>query len=437
MSGTRVDGPAGSLVLVEENHDLPLVRVQVAVRVGGGDDPAERDGLANYAAELMGRGAGGRTRAELDAAFDALGTSLDASTDYDGVTFDLTVLAEKLEPALVLLADVILRPDFPRAEADKLRRELFASLDELRDDDGSLVRRFFTRALYGAHPYGRTVLGTEASIGALSLEEARAWHQRALAGAQVIFGVAGDVEAAAAADAIARHFATLPAGGGEPGARPAPARRKGMRLTLVDKPERTQSQILLGQPAPRWHDPDFLALQVATTAFGGTFTARLMDEVRSKRGLSYGASARVGQGRGAKALVAHVFPSLEQTPETLALVLRLWQQWVTEGVTEREVEFARGYLAKSFAFSVATPEDRLELRTALELAGMPRDFADTFAARVSKVERADAARALASHLSPRDLEIAIVSTADELRPALERAGLLDGVTVDVVAYDSY
>jgi zinc protease len=176
---------------------------------------------------------------------------------------------------------------------------------------------------------------------------------------------------------------------------------------------------------------------VATTAFGGTFTARLMDEVRSKRGLSYGASARVGQGRGAKALVAHVFPSLEQTPETLALVLKLWRDWVDDGVTEREVEFARGYLAKSFAFSVATPDDRLELRTGLELAGMPRDFADTFAARVSKIERADAVRALTTHLSSRDLEIAIVSTADALLPKLDEAKLLDGVTVDVVPYDRY
>ena len=436
MSATRVDGPAGSLVLVEENHDLPLVRVQVAVRVGAGDDPAELDGLTNFASELMSRGAGGRTRAEIDAAFDALGTSLDAGSDYDGVTFDLVVLKEKLEPALTLLADVMLRPDFPGDEADKLKRELAAHLDELRDDDGSLARRYFTRALYGTHPYGRTVIGTEASIAALSRQGAQAWHRRALVGSQVVFGVAGDVDAGDAARAIARHFATLPAGGGEPGARPTVPRRPGMRLVVVDKPERTQSQILLGQPAPRWHDPDFLALQVATTAFGGTFTARLMDEVRSKRGLSYGASARVGQGRGAKALVAHVFPSLEQTPETLALVLRLWREWIEGGVTEREVEFARGYLAKSFAFSVATPEDRLELRTALELAGMPRDFADTFAARVSKVERADTVRALGK-LSASDLEIAIVSTADELLPKLEEAKLLDGVAVEVVPYDRY
>jgi zinc protease len=437
MSGAQLQGPAGSLLLVEENRDLPLVRVQAALRLGAGDDPAAVDGLTNFASELMARGAGGRSRAEIDAGFDALGTSLDIGSDYDGVTFDFTVLVEKLEAALTLIADVLLRPDFPRGEADKLKREIAAQLDELRDDDGQLVRRFFTRALYGTHPYGRTVLGTEPSLKAITLDGARRWHQSALTGGNLVFGVAGDVRSGDIAQAIGRHFAKLPSGGGEPGARPTVARRVGLRLTLVDKPERTQSQILIGQPAPRWHDPDFLALQVATTAFGGTFTARLMDEIRSKRGLSYGASARVGQGRGAKALVAHVFPSLEQTPETLALVLKLWRDWVEDGVTDEEVAFARGYLAKSFAFSVATPDDRLELRTALELAGMPRDFADTFAARVTTVERADAVRALQRHLTARDLEIAIVSTAAELRPKLQAAGLLDGVTVDVVPYDSY
>jgi zinc protease len=433
----RVQGPAGSTLLVEENHDLPLVRAQVALRVGAGDDAAELDGLTNFASELMGRGAAGRSRAEIDAAFDALGTNLDVMTDYDGVTFDFTVLRERLEAALTLLADVILRPDFPALEADKLKREIAAQLDELRDDDGQLARRFFTRALYDTHPYGRTVLGTDASLATLSVDGARGWHARALRGGNVVFGVAGDVGADDAAQAIARHFAALPAGGSEAGARPTVPRRKGLRLTLIDKPERTQSQILLGQPAPRWHDPNFLALQVATTAFGGTFTARLMDEVRSKRGLSYGASARLGQGRGAKALVAHVFPSLEQTPETLELVLRLWREWVEQGVTDEEVAFARGYLAKSFAFSVATPEDRLELHTALDLAGMPRDHAETFAARVQKVERADALRALGQHLTARDLEITIVTTAEELRPKLEEAKLLEGVEVAVVPYDSY
>jgi zinc protease len=432
----RLEGPASALLLVEENRDLPLVRVQATLRSGAGDDAPAHDGLANFGGELLSRGAAKKSRAEIDAAFDALGTSLDVLTDYDSVTFEFTVLKEKLDVALALLADVLLRPDFAKKEADKLRRELSAHLDELRDEDGQLARRFFARALYGEHPYGRTVLGTEASLESLTFDRARAWHERVLRGGSVVFGIAGDVVAEEIAKKLERHFGALPAGEVALMPRPTVARRHGMRITVVDKPERTQSQILIGQPAPRWSDPTFLGLQVATTAFGGTFTARLMEEVRSKRGLSYGASARLGHGRGARALVAHVFPSLEQTVETLALVLGLYRDWVVDGISDEETTFARGYLGKSFALSLATPEDRLELAVALQLTDMPRDYADTFVAQVSAVEKSDCTSAL-QLLSPTDLEIVIVSTAAELVPRLTAARLLDEVTVEVVPYDSY
>jgi zinc protease len=420
------------LILVEENHELPLARAQLTFRVGAADDAPGDDGLCNFATELMARGAGGRTRAEIDAAFDALGTNLDIAAEHDGVTFELTVLEKKLDAALALLADVIVRPDFLPLEAEKLRRELRAQLDELRDEDSHLARRFFQRQLFGAHPYGRSVLGTEASFSRLLPERARAWHAGALRGGNLVFGLAGDI---ADAEALwAKHFGGIPDGEPSYTARPAPGRRQGRRITVIDKPERTQSQILMGQPAPRWVDSDFLPLQVATTAFGGTFTARLMNEVRSKRGLSYGASARLGQGRGQRGLVVHVFPSLEQTPETLELVLRLYREWAKEGLSDDEIRFAQGYLANSFAFNVATPEDRLDLRVAVAVSGLPVDHAQTYAQRIRAVTPAEVRSAMEAHLHPVDLEVCIVSTAEELCPKLEAAGI--GVD-EVVAHDSY
>jgi zinc protease len=423
-------------VFVEESHDLPLVRAQVALRSGAADDAEGREGLCNFATELLGRGAGGRTRAELDAAFDALGTSLDISAEPDGVTFDVTVLRTKLDAALELLGTVLRRPDFPASEADKLRREIKAQLDELRDDDGLLARRFFQRALFHGHPYGRPVIGTARALDAITVEDARRWHAENLQSGNLVLGLAGAINAAEAEAACARHLGVV-AGPSRAQPRPAPPRRRGQRLTVVDKPERTQSQILLGQPAPRWGEPDFYALQVATLAFGGTFTARLMNEVRSKRGLSYGASARLGQGRGEKALVLHVFPSLEQTVETLELVLGLYRDWATGGLTPDELEFARGYLVSSFAFHLATPEDRLDLRFSLELCGLAGDYAATFVERIRAVTADDVARVMRAHLRPDDLELCIVATADRLLPRLDAAGLLAGRQVEVVRFDSY
>jgi len=428
------------LLLVEENRDLPLVRAQVTLRTGAAADGPGDDGLTNFAAELLARGAAGRTRAELDAAFDALGTSLDVLTDYDGLTFEVTVLVEKLDEALGLMADVLLRPDFPEQEALKLKREIGAQIDELRDDDGQLARRFFQRALYGEHPYGQSVLGTASSLAKLDVKHARAWHRARIGSGQMIVGFAGAISVEEARAATGRHF-----GGGVPDMPapslqrpPDPPARQDLRLTIVDKPDRTQSQIFLGQPAPQWGTPAFQALQVSACAYGGTFTARLMNEVRSKRGLSYGASARMAQGRGRRALVVHVFPSLEQTAETLELVLGLHESWVTDGVTADELAFARNYLANSFAFSVATPEDRLDLHVATELAGVPHELITKFPEKVRAVTLDDTRVAHRAELAGRGLECVIVSTADELRPRLEAAGLLSRfATVEVVPYDSY
>ncbi len=424
-------------MVVERSDDLPLVRAQITVDLGGGDDPAGQDGLCNFAAELMARGAAGRGRAELDRAFDRLGSGLDILCDHDSVTFEVSVLVEKLDEALALMSDVLLRPDFADGELQKLRRELLAQLDDVRDDDGGLARRFFQRALYGAHPYGRTILGTAQSIAGHDAARARAWHQRVLVGEHTLFGLAGAIDEAAGQAAWARHFANFPSGSTVGAPRERLERRPGRRILIVDKPERTQSQILFGQPALAWSDPDFFALQVATTAFGGTFTARLMNEIRSKRGLSYGASARLGHGRGEKALVGHVFPSLAQTAETLTLVLDLWRAWVEDGLTDAEVEFARGYLAAGFAFHLATPEDRLDLEVAVRTAGMDRNYRRSYVDKTLAVTPDDVRRAMRTHLSARDLQVVIVSTADELMPTLEKTDVLTDATVDVVPFDSY
>jgi zinc protease len=133
----------------------------------------------------------------------------------------------------------------------------------------------------------------------------------------------------------------------------------------------------------------------------------------------------------------HVFPSLEQTCETVELVLRLYGELAHDGLTDDELAFARGYLADSFAFGIATPEDRLELRLALALCDLPADYARSFPARIRAVTLADTRRAIATHLRPSDLTLCIVSTADELLPRLAKSGLAKHLVTDVVRFDEY
>ena len=425
--------------LLEIANDIPVARVQATVRTGSGSDAAGRDGMARMAGEMLRRGAGGRGRADLDEALDGLGADLGASVDAESVSVVGHVLSRNLGPFLRIFETVLLRPDFGEAEVEKLRREMRAGLDDLRDDDHELCARFFRRMLYGEHPYGRPPSGTAASIEAIRREDLIAFHRAAFVRDNLFFGASGDLEAARAQgwfDTLGQSFPD-----GAPPATvylPDPARPVGRRLLLVDKPERTQAQVLLGHPAVRWGEPDDTPLRVAVAAFGGTFTSPLMTEVRVKRGLSYGAYAQLVHGRGQGHLQGWVFPAAHQVVETLRIVLDLWDRLAEGDIPRDQADFAKAYLLGRFPLTLSTPENRLSLRAALEVCGLPADYLQSYPARIAAVSH-DEVRAVARRrVTSSDLAITVVATAEELEPVLDRAAAalrLD--SIEVVAYDSF
>ena len=192
---TRAKGPGGSLVIVESNHTVPLVHLVFASRSGSASDPRHREGLMNVAAEMALRGAGGKTREQFDAALDALGATLEVDTRPDQTRFEGDVLARNLDAYLALVADVLLRPTFAPAELARSKHELVAQIDELRTDDRALCARFFTRNLYGDHPYGHAPEGLPSTIEMATPTELAAHFKRHFVGRNLIIAATGDVDA--------------------------------------------------------------------------------------------------------------------------------------------------------------------------------------------------------------------------------------------------
>jgi zinc protease len=389
-----------------------------------------------HAAELMRRGAGGKSRAELDATLDELGASIDVVVGADSVGFMASGLSRHLPRLCELLGDVLARPTFDDGEHERLRRESLALLDDVRDDDASLCGRHWDRAAYGGHPYGRTVLGTEASLALLDLADARAWWKTRLVAGDLLVGFAGDVTRARAEELAASLVAQLAPGNAprEPASPLAVPATRGRRTLLVDKPERTQSQILIGHTAPPRAHADWLALSVGSAVFGGTFTSRLMSEVRVKRGWSYGASARVGRGRHGASFRMRVFPSNELTAQTLSLVLELFEKIVADGVTKEEVEFSLGYLSGSWPFELVTPGDRLGKQLDTILLGLAPDAYARHLKLLAAIDADKINAAIRRWWKPDDVTIALTATADDMLPRL--AGLPLG-QLDVVPFDAY
>jgi zinc protease len=435
-------GPSGSLVLCETNRALPLVRLTAALRSGAAGDPPRQPGLASFAAEVARRGAAGLGREAIDDRLDAMGATLEIKTDVDSVRFEGVVLSRHLDAYLALLADVILRPDFAAPEVTRTRRELVGALDEIANDDQQLCGRFFAGHLFGDHPYGHPPEGTRAGLGRARAEDLRGHFAARTLGASLVFAATGDVGADDLAARLGRAFAALPATGSAGAGHPAatvigePPRPRGLRLQLVDKPDRRQAQIMFGQVGLRATDPDLVPLLVAITSFGGHgMKATLMDEVRTKRGLAYGAYMTLSQRVAPGSITGWVFSASGKTAVTLKLVLELYRRLAADGLDDQRLTFTRAFLAGSYAAELDDPERRLDACLTAEIVGLGPTFVAELPERVRAVTRAEVNAAIRRHVRPDDMAITIVATAARVRPLLERARLAPAA-LDVVPYGS-
>lgn len=409
------------VIVVEENHDVPIVELLIVMRAGSAIDPQGKEGALALALRSLRRGAGTRKATTIDEEIDRLGAEFSTAVDASSATIHATVIRRNLEPFLDLFADLVLRPTFPETEIAQVLRETQADIIDSRNDDRTLAARYFRRFLFAGHPFGRPPSGTLDTLATLTRDDAQQQYNRSLVAPNLVFAAAGDITTEEWETLVVQRFGSLPTTPGPPVEIPEPVRKKGRRLVIVDKPERTQCQIYIGGLGTHPRDRDHTALLVANTIFGGTFTARLMREVRSKRGWSYGASSRLGRDKVREAWFMWTFPAARDAADCIALQLRMLQELIDKGVTERELSFAKSFMTRSYAFEVDTATKRLGQKLDQIVLGLPKDYFHRYVDRVQAVTREEVNQAIRRRLSSRDLLVTVVATASELRSALERA----------------
>jgi zinc protease len=407
----------GSLLLVESDHSLPLVHVAAVLRTGSVHDPRGLEGMTRATARVMRMGTRSLSSQEVEEKIDSLGAQLSVGVAPSYVQFGGVVVAHNLEPFVQLLSELFCAPALRARDLARAKRETVAELAAACDDDRALAARNFRSFALGRHPYGRPVVGSTDSVRAITREQVLAQYERHFVAGNLILAMAGAVSGVRAYELATRYF-ELPAGSAPKDRVPPPVFAPGRRVLLVDKPQRTQTQIIIGTLGTRVEDPDHTALQVANVVFGGLFTARLTHEVRSVRGLSYGASSSLSHDRERELWSMWTFPAAKDAKQCIELQLRLYDEWVRDGVKPAELKRAKNFLIKSHAFEVDTAQKRLDQRVERELFGLPDDYHSGFVKHVSAVDREAANRAVARRLSRRDQAIVVVATASELRAEL-------------------
>jgi zinc protease len=280
----------GMEVFVVERHDLPKVNVTIATRAGASTDPAGKAGVAQLTVTTMDLGTSTKKALEIEDALGALGTTLSGFSGREVAQLSLDVLTRNLSPALAIVADVVRNPTFPESE---VTREQKRTLDALAQQDRSpqaLAARLRPILTFGGtHPYGTPVSGLRETVSGISREDLVAYHKaRWRPGSSAII-FAGDVSLEKAKALAQEHFGAWTGGAAAAATIPPPAASPGGKIYIVDRPDAAQTIVVQWLPAPPRKTPDFDALRMLDSVWGGGgFGTRLNLNLREDKGYSYG-----------------------------------------------------------------------------------------------------------------------------------------------------
>ena len=414
--------PNGLTLAVVEMHKVPVVDVQVLVDAGAARDPADLPGLATFTALMLQQGAG--TRGALDVADEAafLGAQLNTTATLDGAVASLHVPRRRLEPALDLLADVVLRPTFPDSEVARQRELRSAQLVQQRDEPVAVANIAFPAIVYGpGHPYGHPLNGTDAATAALTRDRVaafyRAYYRPNAGGARVL--MVGDITPAQARALVAARFGAWPQGEVPDlaaGRAPAPAARA---VYLIDKPGAAQSVIRIGHVGPSRSTPDWYALEVLKTILGGAFTSRLNQNLRETHGYTYGAFSQFAARRLAGAFVALASVVTGKTDSSLVEFLKELRRIRDEPVPDAELAKAKAYVMLGLPGEFETTGGAAARFREVLGYGLPLDYYDRYIERIGAVTAADVQRVARQYIDPDHFDIVVVGDKAQIEAGIK------------------
>jgi len=419
---------------IEQDSRLPLAYVNLVVTGGAVSDPVGKSGITSFLGEMLMRGSRKHSKDQIDLLLDQWGAQLGVETRAEYLIVRGAVLSKKLPDFLTLIEELVIEPSFPEIEIKKLRSEAVSGLLAEQSNDHALSAKKFARFLFQGHPYGNPISGSIREVESIQRSDLLKHHARLFHPKRILFLGSGDVSRSLL-ESWAHSLSKKAPGKGELDGLNPPASLPSRRVQIVDKPDRTQTQIEVGQLGLLMSDQDYSALYLGNAAFGGgSFTSRLMQEIRVKRGWSYGASSAFRFGLQPRSWQVHLFPAEKDTASALAHTLRMIEELRQNGITVEEFRLAKQSSINSAAFINDTPKKRVENRIIEKTLGLENDFFSTFSDRLEKVTHSEVNQALKEFLKPENLTISILGTADRIRSGVAQGAGVTPESLKIVPY---
>ncbi len=407
----------GLCVVLVSDQRAPLVSASIAVQGGESALPAEDAGLAAAMAELLTDGTATKTSKQISDAAELFGGSLVGEATPDAFVVEASALSDKAEAMFSLLAEVVRAPSFPAAEVALRKANMREELSADRAESDFLASVVFYKKVFAGHPYAVTA-PTNESIERITRDRVVAAHQRLFTPRGSVLLLVGDIGLAQAQAAAQKHFGSWK--GGAPAA-DAPAvltPRTERTVYLLDRPQSSQVSYVLGNLAVREDNPAYFDLLVLNGVLGGSFSSRLVRDIRETKGYTYNISSRLEHRRTGSLIRIRTPVRTEVAGDALRDILGHLNGIRDSEPSAEEVAQAKAYLAGSFARRMETQEGLAEALLHQKLLRLPADFYDTYVDRVSAVTPASARKAAQTFLRPDEMTVVAVGDAAKLKGTL-------------------
>ena len=387
----EVRSEGGITAWLVEDYTVPIIALRFMFEGGSTQDPEGKAGLANLMTGLFDEGAGELDSEAFQLALDDAAAEMGFSAGRDAISGSMRTLAETRSEAFGLLRLALTQPHFDQAPIDRIRAQIVAGIRARSRDPETAAQIAFAKAVYGDHPYARQLEGTPETLATVTADDLRRLHSRLFARDNLIVGVVGAIDAETLKAELDRLFGDLP--------------ENADLVPVADVEPRLDQTVRIDYPLPQTSlqlaykgiardDPDFFpALLMNHVLGGGSFTSRLFEEVREKRGLAYGIGSGLSNSRHADALVIGTATNADRAAETLDVIREVVARMAEEGPTEAELDAAKRYLIGAYPINnLASSGAIADTLVGLQFESLGLDYIQRRPALINAVTREDAAR---------------------------------------------
>ena len=429
----RIQLSNGMVIFLQEDHELPLIDGTARIRGGSVNEPVDKVGLVDIYGEVWRTG-GTKTQTgdQLDDFLEVRAAKVETGGGPDSTTISFSCLKGDLDDVFKAFVDVLENPEFRADKIDIAQKGEDDSISRRNDEVSEIAHREAIKLAYGAdNPYAR--VPEYATVAAVTRQDLIDWHGQYVHPNNIILGISGDFDSTAMESRLRAAFDSWPKGPDLPknDIQYHPAKPG---YYLIPKEDVNQSNIRMVAMGTTRDNPDYYAISVFNEAFGGGFSSRLFNDIRTKRGLAYGVGGGIGTNFGHPGILQiSIGTKSQSTIESIQATDEDIDNLATQPITDDEIQRAKDSILNAFIFRLDSPDKILGERMAYEYYGYPPDWLDKYQAEVKKVTTADVNRVAAKYLHKNQLAVLVVGDTKDFDKPLSSLGPVKDIDITIPA----